>query len=118
MELTYKTFQLWAAQKYYNPTCIDSEEFFNDLKRFKYVKRLLNKYESSGELSERLILNHLIVIMNCWGAENMVEMLALKIDPHHRSALKPFLVFTRAIENTDLTGIDLDPIVVEALREL
>jgi len=78
----------------------------------------LNKYESSGELSERLILNHLIVIMNCWGAENMVEMLALKIDPHHWSALKPFLLFTRAIENTDLTGIDLDPIVVEALRNL
>jgi len=78
----------------------------------------LNKYESSGELSERLILNHLIVIMNCWGAENMVEMLALKIDPHHWSALKPFLLFTKAIETTDLTGIELDPIVVEALRNL
>ena len=119
MELTYKTFQLWSAQKYYNPTCIDSEEFFNDIKRFKYVKRLLNKYASSGELSERLILNHLIVIMNCWGAENVVEMLALKIDPDHWSALKPFLIFLKAIDtNQDLVGIELDNVVVEALRGL
>ena len=80
MELTSKNLVLYAAQHYYNPTCIDSEEFFSDLKRFKYVKRLLNKYVSSNELSERLILNHLIVIFNVFGNEAGVEMLALKIE--------------------------------------
>jgi len=56
--------------------------------------------------------------MNCWGTEGAVEMLALKIDPHHWSALKPFLIFIKAIDTNDLTGIELDPIVVEALRNL
>jgi hypothetical protein len=119
MILTHKTFTIYAAKNYYNPTCIDSEEFFNDIKRFKYIKRLLNKYAISGELSERLVLNHLIVIFNCWGYESGIEMLALKIDPPHWSALKPFLVFLKAIDiNQDLTGIDLDKFVVEKLRVL
>lgn len=119
MILTHKTFTIFAAQNYYNPTCIDSEEFFNDIKRFKYVKRLLNKYASSGELPERLVLNHLIVIFNCWGYESGIEMLALKIDPVHWTALKPFLVFLKAIDiNQDLTGIELDRVVVEKLRRL
>ena len=119
MEITYKNFTLYAAQHYVNPTCIDSEEFFNDLKRFKYIKRLLNRYASSGELSERLILNHLIVLFNCWGYESGIEMLALKIDPPFWSVLKPFLVFLKAIDiNEDLSGIDMDPLVVERLRLL
>jgi len=117
MILTHKTFTIYAAKNYYNPTCIDSEEFFNDIKRFKYIKRLLNKYTLSGELSERLVLNHLIVIFNCWGFESGIEMLALKIDPPHWNALKPFLVFLKAIDiNQDLTGISLDPVIVEKLR--
>jgi hypothetical protein len=118
MELTHKNLTLFAAKHYYNPTCIDSEEFFDDLKRFKYIKRLLNRYRESGELSERLILNHLIVIFNCWGFECGIEMLALKIDPPHWGALKPFLVFLRAVSPDELTGIEMDKYVVEKLREI
>ena len=59
MKLTKDNLLLYAAQNYYNPKCIDSEEFLEDLKRFKYIKRLLNRYRDSGQLSERLILNHL-----------------------------------------------------------
>jgi hypothetical protein len=118
LELTPKTFTLYAAQNYYNPTCIDSEEFFDDIKRFKYVKRLLNRYRDTQELSERLILNHLIVIFNCWGFESGVEMLALKIEPEHWSALKPFLIFLKALEGNDLVGIDQDMFVVDRLRNL
>jgi len=119
MELTSKNLVLYAAQHYYNPTCIDSEEFFSDLKRLKYIKRLLNKYVSSNELSERLILNHLIVIFNVFGNEAGVEMLALKIEGIEQwNALKPFLVFLKAITNDDLTGIDMDKNVVRILRDM
>ena len=118
MELTHKTLTLYAAQNYHNPTCIDSEEFFNDLKRFKYVKRLLNRYRDTGELSERLILNHLIVIFNCWGFECGIEMLALKVEPEHWGALKPFLIFLKAITNEEITGIEMDKVVIEKLRAI
>lgn len=118
MELTHKTFTIFAAKKYHNPTCIDSEEFFGDLKRFKYVKRLLNRYRDTGELSERLLLNHLIVIFNCWGFESGIEMLALKVEPEHWSAMKPFLIFLKAIEPDELTGIEMDKYVINKLREI
>lgn len=118
IELNHKTLLLFAAKNYYNPTCIDSEEFFTDMKRFKYVKRLLNRYRDTGELSERLILNHLIVIFNCWGFESGIEMLALKIEPELWSALKPFLIFLKAIHPDELTGIEMDKYVINALREI
>lgn len=116
MKLTKSNFIVYAAKHYYNPSCIDGEEFEEDLKRFKYVKRLLNKYKHTGELSERLILNHLIVIFNVFGIEAGVEILALRIELEHWSTLKPFLVFLRAIKNDEITGIEMDKHTIEKLR--
>lgn len=118
MQLTKDNLIVYAAQHYYNPKCIDSEEFFEDLKRFKYIKRLLNRYAQTGELSERLILNHLIVIFNVFGFQAGLDMLELKIDLDHWGVLKPFLIFLNAIKNTEYTNIDMDKLVVERLREI
>lgn len=118
IKLTSKNFLLYAAKNYQNPKCIDEEEFQEDLKRFKYIKRLLNRYRASGELSERLILNHLIVLLNVFGHEATVEMLALKIELEHWPALKPFLVYLRALKNDEFTGIEMDKFAIERLREI
>lgn len=114
--LTEENFVIFAAKNYYNPRSIDAEEFYEDLHRFKYIKRLINRYEKSGELMERLILNHLIVLFNSFGYEAGIRMLAHKLEINYWSVLKPFLVFLKAIENTDLTNIDMDPVVIERLR--
>ena len=118
MKLTKNNLVVYAAKNYYNPTHIDGEEFFDDLKRFKYVKRLINRYHQSGDLAERLILNHLIVIFNVFGYEAGVEMLALKVPLEQWPTIKPFLVFLQAIKNDDITGIEMDKYVVEKLREI
>lgn len=118
MKLTKDNIVLYAAQNYHNHKCIDSEEFFEDLKRFKYIKRLLNRYRDNGVLSERLILNHLIVIFNVFGYEAGLNILELKIELEHWGVLKPFLIFLKAIKNTEYTNIDMDKTVVEALREI
>ena len=118
MKVNNKNLIVYAAKHYYNPTCIDGDEFFDDLKRFKYLKRLINRYHQTGNLSERLILNHLIVIFNVFGYEAGIEMLALKIPLEQWSTLKPFLVFLNAIKNDDITGIKMDKHVVSKLREL
>ena len=60
-KLDESNFILYAAAHYDNPQCYDTDEFYDDLKRFKYLKRLFNRYKETGELKERLILNHLIV---------------------------------------------------------
>ena len=118
MELTKKNLLIYAAKHYHTPKCIDSEEFFEDLKRFKYVKRLLNRYKETGVLSERLILNHLIVIFNVFGVEAGLNILDLKIEKDHWNVLKPFLIFLKAIRNDQYTNIEMDKTVIEKLREI
>lgn len=118
MKLTKDNLVLYAAQNYQNPRCIDSEEFFEDLKKIKYIKRLLNRYRDTGVLSERLILNHLIVIFNVFGHEAGLNILELKIELDHWGVLKPFLIFLKAIKNTEYTNIEMDKTVVEALRNI
>ena len=117
-ELTEKNLLLYAAKHYSNPTFSDIEDFHEDLKRFKYIKRLLNRYIETDELSERLILNHLIVIFNMFGIEAALNILDLKLENKHWPVMKPFLIFLNYIKNDQYTGITMDPTVVEALRKI
>lgn len=117
-EVTEDNLFIFAAKHYYNPKCIDAEEFYEDLNRFKYIKRLVNKYLESGKISERLILNHLIIIFNTFGIEPSIKMLNLKMDDKHWPVIKPFLVFLRYIKNDELTGIEMDQKVIEMLRKI
>ena len=117
-ELTEKNLLLYAAKHYSNPTFSDIDDFHEDLKRFKYIKRLLNRYLETDDLSERLILNHLIVIFNMFGIEAALNILDLKLEEKHWPVVKPFLIFLKYIKNDQYTGITMDPTVVEALRKI
>jgi len=117
-ELTEDNLFLYAAKHYYKPQFSDIEEFYEDLKRFKYVKRLVNRYIENDELAERLILNHLIVIFNSFGIEASLNMLELKLDDKHWPVIKPFLIFLKYVRNDQYTGIAMDPEVIERLREI
>lgn len=86
------SFTLYAAKHYNNAGHLDTDEFFNDLKRFKYLKRLFNKYDEGGDLKERLILNHIIIIYNVFGAIPATRMLFFRLE-EHLCYLKPFLEF-------------------------
>lgn len=90
--LNESNFMLYAAKHYDNPQCFDTLEFNEDLKRFKYIKRLLNRYIKHGDLKERLILNHMIALNNVFGPEPTVKMLFLKLSGME-SYFKPFLTF-------------------------
>ena len=109
-------FALFAARHYYNPTCIDAEEFHEDLKRFKYIKRLLNRYIENNKLSERLIMNHLVIIFNVFGQDAGLKMLEYKLTSDHWSVIKPFLVYLKITPNDKYHRVKMDPNVVELLR--
>lgn len=117
-ELNDENFFLFAARAYYNPLGVDAEEFNEDIRRFKYVKRLLNRYEKTGNVSERLILNHLIVIFNVFGIEPSLKMLELKLDEKHWPMVKPFLIFLRHIKNDQYVAVPMDKHIVEQLRKI
>lgn len=127
-KLDETNFLLYAAKHYDNPHCYDTLEFYDDLNRFKYIKRLFNRYEETGEMKERLIINHLTVIYNIFGAEPATRMLFLKLRGHY-SLLKPFLVLMGympdtvhniGIESKNILSSDIhmDEQIVEILRHI
>ena len=99
-------FLLYAAKHYDNPQCYDTVEFYDDLKRIKYIKRLLNRYIEEGDLKERLILNHVIILNNVFGPEATTKMLFLKCKGLE-SQLKSFLMFLNTLpEKVENIGIE------------
>lgn len=90
--LTSENFLLYAAKHYVSPHYIE-QEFFNDLKRFKYIKRLIQKYTITGELRERLILNHIILVYNVFETDACTKMLFFKINQKEYPTLKTFLIY-------------------------
>ena len=123
--LTEETFLLYAAKHYDNPQLQSEEEFYDDLKKFKYIKRLFNKYSESGELKERLILNHIVVLTNVFGPEAAVKMLFLRL-PEYLHYLKPFLLMLSILkERVDVgdkvyitADINIDDKIVNRLRDI
>lgn len=127
-KLDETNFLLYAAKHYENPSCFDTLEFYEDLNRFKYLKRLFSRYQETGELKERLILNHIIVIYNLFGPEASTRMLFFKLKDHY-SLLKPFLVLLEycpeVVYNIGLEGknirtsdIVMDTNIVDVLRNI
>ena len=92
VELNEDTFLVYAIKNYYNPGSMGISDLEEDLNRFKYIKRLLNRYQTTGEVCERLILNHLIVLYNVFG-NAATDMLFYKLDRQYWSDLKTYLVF-------------------------
>ena len=120
-------FMLYAAKYYDNPAA-DVIEFEDDLKRIKYIKRLLHKYRAGGELRERLILNHLIVLYNVFYHESCTRMLCFRLYDY-LDLLKPFLVYLNywpdridsiGIDAINITGTDIamNTEIIEKLRKV
>lgn len=116
MELNEDTFYIFAVKHYDNPSCMGTEELNEDLKRFVYLRRLLTRYKTTDELNENLILNHLIVLYNVFD-QAATDMLVFKLRdllPY----LKPFLLFLRRIEESELQLVVMDDVIVEKLRKI
>lgn len=116
--LTEKNFELYAIRNYYNPICVDEEEFYEDLNRFKYIKRLLTRYKESNTPAVNLLLNHIVIILNVFGVDSGIKMLEFKVKKDDWSMIKPFLIYLKVIDNTKYIGIPMDPLIVEELRKL
>tara|TARA_R100000353_G_scaffold49104_3_gene38983 strand:- start:12677 stop:13054 length:378 start_codon:yes stop_codon:yes gene_type:complete len=117
-EVTEDNYLIVAAKHYNNPQCSSTDEFYADLDRIKYIKRIINRYLESGDLSERLLLNHIIVFCNVFGVEIGVKMMAVKLEYKYWSVIKTILVFLKYIEPSDLVGIDMDSKIINVLREI
>ena len=99
IHLNNETFDDYAIANYTNPNCVSVLEFLDDLKKIKYIKRLINKYADKGELRERLILNHMIFLSNVFGVEATVRMLRFKIEDEYHPMLNTFFIYLNYVSH-------------------
>ena len=102
-KITSENVNIYAIKHYDNPHCENEKEFYDDMKRFKYIKRLLRKYKETNILKERLILNHIIILNNLFGPEACVTLLLFKIQREYWETLKSFLLFLNILRNDEIT---------------
>jgi len=126
-KLTDKNFLLYCASHYDNAQYASTEDFVEDLNRLKYIKKLITRYVEYGELKERLILNHIIVLNNCFGPEALCRILYLKLKPQMKY-VKPFLILLDVLPDKiyniddelviDTNLIEIDANIVARLRKV
>ena len=117
-KITTDNVLLFALKHYDNPQCEGEKEFYDDMKRFKYIKRLLKKYKVDGVIKERLLLNHIIILNNVFGPDACATLLLYKIQPEYWPTLKSFLLYLNILKEEELKDIDKDEFVFEVLRKL
>ena len=117
-ELNDDNYLIFAIKHYDNPSCIDEQEFLDDMKRFKYLKRLFRKYDTSKELKSRLIINHIIVLANVFGVDAATTLLFFKIDRQHWPILKTILVYLHYMPENDMTDIKINQSVMAELGKI
>jgi len=117
-EITKDNWLLFAQQNYDNPTLEKEEEFYDDIKRFKYLKRLFRKYDITKEIKIRLVLNHLVVLQNVFGVEAAVTLLLYKVDEKYWSILKTCLNYLNYLYPHELQDIKTDKNIEEMLKQL
>lgn len=127
LRLTEKNVIMYAMKYYDNPQCVELDEFYDDLKRINYIRRLFVRYKSTGELKERLILNHLIILFNVFPIDVATNLLFFKIESDYWTTLKTFLVYLNYmpdkltfLENCEIltTDIPLDSDIISILRSI
>lgn len=115
-------FLILALQHYENPQCESLEEFYEDLDRVKYLKRLLNRNEGEGGQRNRLALNHVIVLTNVFGADMGSRILFFRMDERYHGQLKAFLLFLdmlpKEMPELDISKVQTDDVLLSELRNL
>ena len=119
-ELNESNYLLFAIKFYDNPQSVTREDFESDLKRIRYVKRLLKRYQNNGELKDHLILDHIIILFNVFN-EATVPLLFYNLDEELWPAIKSFLIFLNRVSEypkTKVNEIEADEYCLQQLKEL
>jgi len=119
-ELNEENFLLFAIKNYENPAAVTKEDFEKDLNHFRYIKRLLKRYKSTGDLRVHLLINHFIILYNIFG-EAATPMLFYKIERNLWSVTKTFIVFLDRLPefpHTPIHDIELDQTCLSELQKI
>ncbi len=119
-ELNGSNYLLFAIKFYNNPQAVTKDDFEDDLKRIKYVKRLLKRYKNTGELKTHLILNHLTVLFNVFD-DATVPLLFYNLDRELWPSVKSFFLFLNRISEypkTEISELEEDEYCIKQLKRI
>jgi hypothetical protein len=125
--LTSNNYIMYAMKNYDNPQCVDIDEFYSDINRIKYLKRLLKRYKTTGELKDRLVLNHVIVLSNVFGVVPCARLLFFRMEEEYHEIVKTIMVFLnimpegddiKKVEEADILALGIDNEVADLLRKI
>ena len=116
-ELTEDNYVLFAIKYYDNPSAVTKEDFLDDLRRFKYIKRLINKYLKNGEVKLHLLLNHIIIVYNVFN-EAATPLLFFKMDKEYWSIIKSIMIFLERYPSVESETLKQRPINEQIIKEL
>jgi len=105
------------AMHYRDRQAEGTEEFTEDIHRIKYIKRLISKYVETGELKSRLLMNHLVVLVNIFGAFACTRILMYRIDPKYHEIIATFLDEINALGPGLRDLVTIDEKVRDLIRE-
>ena len=117
-KITKKNWLFYAIKNYNVPNLYSEQEFHQDVKRVKYLKRLFRKYRTTGELKTRLVLNHIIVLTNVFGNEAAATLLLFKIEREYWSVLKTFLQFLKITDENELPNVKVNKTLLSSLEKI
>ena len=116
-ELTEDNYVLFAIKYYDNPSAVTKEDFLDDLRRFKYIKRLINKYLKNGEVKLHLLLNHIIIVYNVFN-EAATPLLFYKMDKEYWSIIKSIMIYLERYPEVETETLKKIPINEQIIKEL
>ena len=116
-ELNEDNYVLFAIKYYDNPSAVTKEDFLDDLRRFKYIKRLINKYLKNGEVKLHLLLNHIIIVYNVFN-EAATPLLFFKMDKEYWSIIKSIMIFLERYPSVETDTLKKIPINEQIIKEL
>ena len=116
-ELNDQNYMMFAIKHYENPQAVTQEDFYEDLKRFKWIKRLLKRYQTNGTLKSHLLINHFIILYNVFG-EAATPLLFFKIDRELWPVIKSFVVYLGRLPEFPKSALHEIPLDVDCLNSL
>jgi hypothetical protein len=116
-ELNEDNYLLFAIKHYENPQSVTKDDFYDDLKRIRWIKKLLKKYKNEGELKTHLLINHFIILYNVFG-DAATPMLFYKLEKDYWSVLKTFIVYLQRFPEYPITKIHEIPLDDDCLKIL
>jgi len=117
-ELDEETFLYFAATNYYNPKCNTLEDFYEDVARFRFLKKQVKRYLQTKKINIRLFVNHLILLSNCFTIPSTLKMLEYKLDETEWAVVRPGLLNLNYITSKDYTHIQNDNYIEKLLENI